>query len=156
MTAYHIAQINIARMLAPIDSDTMSGFVARIDEINALADTADGFIWRLQGEEGNATALRVFADDMLIINMSVWESIDALHAYTYKSDHAQVFRRRKDWFSLMEKPHMALWYIPAGHIPTPDEAKHKLALIEKQGASPSAFTFVKRFELQDWLAIQGN
>ncbi|MEL6528175.1 MAG: DUF3291 domain-containing protein, partial [Chloroflexota bacterium] len=92
MTQYHLAQLNIARMLAPIDSDTMSGFVARLDEINALAESTDGFIWRLTTPAGNATALRPFDDDMLIVNMSVWESINALHAYTYKSTHVELIR----------------------------------------------------------------
>ena len=81
MPAYHVAQINIARMLDTIESETMAGFVARLDEINALADAAPGFVWRLQTEDGDATALRVFDDDMLLVNMSVWETIDALHDY---------------------------------------------------------------------------
>lgn len=97
-TPYHLPQLNIARMVAPIDSDVMAGFVARIDEINALADNADGFIWRLKTDDNNATSIRVFDDEMLIVNMSVWRDVDALHQYTYYSAHAEVYRQRRDWF----------------------------------------------------------
>ncbi|MEL7434340.1 MAG: DUF3291 domain-containing protein [Chloroflexota bacterium] len=146
MTDYHLAQLNIARMLAPIDSDTMSGFVARLDEINALAESTDGFIWRLTTPAGNATALRPFDDDMLIVNMSVWESINALHAYTYKSTHVELIRDRKSWFSLMETPHMVLWWIP---VATVEEAKQKLDHLNEHGATSQAFTFSKRFSPED-------
>jgi hypothetical protein len=154
MTDYHLAQVNIAKMRAPIDSPIMAEFVAQLDAINAVAEAAPGFIWRLQSEEGNATSIRVFDDLMLIINMSVWESVEALFEYTYRSDHVDIFRRRGDWFERMETPHMALWWIPAGHIPTPQEAKDKLALLEREGATPLAFTFKRRFTADEMLAVQ--
>jgi hypothetical protein len=154
MTDYHLAQVNIAKMRAPIDSPIMAEFVAQLDAINAVAEAAPGFIWRLQSEEGNATSIRVFDDPMLIINMSVWESVEALFEYTYRSDHVDIFRRRGDWFERMETPHMALWWIPAGHIPTPQEAKDRLALLEREGATPLAFTFKRRFTADEMLAVQ--
>jgi hypothetical protein len=154
MTDYHLAQVNIAKMRAPIDSPIMAEFVAQLDAINAVAEAAPGFIWRLQSEAGNATSIRVFDDLMLIINMSVWESVEALFEYTYRSDHVDIFRRRGDWFERMETPHMALWWIPAGHIPTPQEAKDKLALLEREGATPLAFTFKRRFTADEMLAVQ--
>jgi hypothetical protein len=132
----------------------MAGFANRLDEINALADEADGFVWRLQTEEGNATSIHVFDDDMLLVNMSVWENIEALRQYTYKTAHAELLKQRQDWFSKMEKPHLVLWWIPAGHIPSTDEAKEKLAYFEQHGASPLAFTFSKRFTVEELLAIQ--
>lgn len=150
-TTYHLAQANIGRMLAPIDSEIMSGFANRLDEINALAEASPGFIWRLQTEEGDATALRVFDDDMLIINMSVWESIDALHQYVYYSDHAELFRQRTHWFEKMDTMHMVLWWIPAGHIPTTDEMKAKLDHINAHGPTPRAFTFKQRFSIEEML-----
>lgn len=153
MAEYHIAQINIARMVAPVDSDTMSGFTSRLDEINALADVADGFVWRLQTEEGDATDIRPFDDDMIIINMSVWENMEALHNYTYKTVHVELLKERKNWFHKLSTPHMAIWYIPAGHIPTPHEAQAKLALIGEHGASPLAFTFAHNFTVDEWLNI---
>lgn len=154
MTDYHLAQVNIAKMRAPIDSPIMAEFVAQLDAINAVAEAAPGFIWRLQSEAGNATSIRVFDDLMLIINMSVWESVEALFEYTYRSNHVDIFRRRGDWFERMETPHMALWWIPAGHIPTPQEAKDKLALLEREGATPLAFTFKRRFTADEMLAVQ--
>ena len=156
MSTYHLAQLNIARMLAPLDTPQMAGFVNRIDEINALADKTPGFIWRLQGDEGNATALRVFDDDWLIVNMSVWESVEALHQYTYYSDHVEVFRQRSQWFEKMETPYMVLWWIPAGHIPDVEEAKAKLAHITEHGPTPQAFTFKQRFTVKEMVQASGD
>lgn len=153
MTEYHIAQINVARMVAAIDSEEMSGFVERLDEINALADEAEGFVWRLQTEDGDATGIRPFEDEMIIVNMSVWESVEALHNYTYKTVHAQLIKGRKNWFQKMTAPHMAIWYIPAGHIPTEEEAQAKLDLINQHGITPMAFTFAHSFTVDDWLSV---
>lgn len=153
MADYHIAQINVARMVAPIDSEEMSGFVERLDEINALADEAEGFVWRLQTEDGDATGIRPFEDEMIIVNMSVWENLEALHHYTYKTVHAQLIKGRKNWFQKMTAPHMAIWYIPAGHIPTAEEAQSKLDLINQHGATPMAFTFGHSFTVDDWLTV---
>jgi methylmalonyl-CoA epimerase len=141
-----IAQVNIARMLGPSGSPVMADFFASLDRINALAEHAPGFLWRLKGEENNATALRVFEDDLLIINMSVWESIEALHAYTYQAGHAEVFRRRKDWFGPLERPGVALWWHHLGDPwPTPDEAKARLAHLEAHGPTAHAFLFRAQF-----------
>jgi Domain of unknown function (DUF3291) len=154
MSSYHIAQLNIAKMLAPSDSEVMAGFMARLDEINALADTAEGFVWRLQSEDGDATSIRAFDDDMLLVNMSVWENIEALHDYSYKTVHAELIKQRRDWVSKMEKPHLVLWWVAAGHIPSVEEAKEKLAHINEHGASPLAFSFSKRFTIENLLAVQ--
>lgn len=154
MSQYHLAQANIAHMLAPIDDPVMAGFVARLDEINALADRSPGFIWRLQTEDGNATSLRVFDNDMLIINTSVWESIDALHQFTYYSDHVEVFRQRRDWFEKMDTPYQVLWWIPAGQVPTPDDIKARLDYLTQHGPTPLAFTFKQRFTVEELLAYQ--
>ena len=117
-----IAQLNIAKMLAPIDSPTMSGFVNNLDRINALAEESIGFIWRLTGEEDNATAIKVFEDDSIIINMSVWQDVESLKHYVYKTAHVEIMKRKKEWFSKIESMHMVLWNIPEGHTPTPQEA----------------------------------
>jgi hypothetical protein len=124
----------------------MAGFVARLDDINALADGWPGFVWRLKGEGNSATDLRPFDDDMLIVNLSVWESLQALKDYVYKSDHVNVFRRRKEWFEGVKQMHMALWWVPAGHIPDVQEAKERLEYLRTHGPTPRAFTFVKTFE----------
>jgi Domain of unknown function (DUF3291) len=151
---YHLAQVNIASMVAPIDSETMAGFVARLDEINALADGYEGFVWRLQTEDGDATALRPYEDDRIIVNMSVWESIDALFDFTYKSTHLELLKSRWDWFEHMKEFHMCMWWIPAGTIPTTDDAKHRLAHISQNGISPYSFTFKQQYTVADTLAYR--
>jgi hypothetical protein len=148
MTQYHLAQLNIARMLAAREDPIMADFFAQIDEINALAEKTPGFIWRLQTDEGDATALRVFDDDMMIINMSVWESVEPLYQFTYYSDHAAVYRRRQEWFHKLETPMMVMWWIPAGTVPTIEDAKAKLDYISTYGATPEAFTFKTCFDPQ--------
>ncbi len=151
---YHLAQINIARMVAPLDSPVMHDFVANLERINALAESAEGFIWRLKGDGNDATSLRPYEDERVIVNMSVWESVDALYQYAYYSDHTEIFRRRAEWFEKMTTPAAGLWWILAGHIPTVAEAKEKLEHLEQYGATPQAFTFKKRFTIEELLAAQ--
>jgi len=141
MSRFHIAQVNIARMRAPLDSETMAGFVSRLDEINALADGAPGFVWRLQTDEGNATYLRPYDDERILFNLSVWESVEALKDYVYKTAHAELLRQRRDWFEQFEGAFVALWWVPAGHVPSVDEAKKRLAHLDAHGPSQFAFTF---------------
>src|SRR3954469_23723085 len=114
MSAIHVAQVNVGRILGPIDSPVMAEFVAQLDQINALAERSPGFVWRLKTEDGDATAIRPYDDDMIIVNMSVWESPAALHEYVYRSAHVEVMRRRREWFSRMTDAFMALWWVPAG------------------------------------------
>lgn len=140
----HLAQVNIARMLAPINSPEMSEFVANLNPINTLAENSDGFVWRLKDESDNATAIKVYDDDYIIVNMSVWKSIDALFHFVYKSQHIDYFIRRSEWFEKMPQMHMALWNIPVGHVPTIAEAVQRLDYLRKNGESDYAFTFRKR------------
>lgn len=144
-SSHHLAQLNIAKMKSPLDDPIMSGFVAQLDAINALAEQSPGFIWRLQTEEGDATSLRVFDDPDILINMSVWESVEALHRYVYQSGHLQLLRDKKSWFDTLKDAHMVLWWVPAGHIPTIEEARRRLDMINELGPSPDAFSFRKRF-----------
>lgn len=146
MVRYHLAQVNIARMKAPLDDPLMAGFVARLDEINALADHSPGFVWRLQTAEGNATYLRPFDDDRILFNMSVWESVDALKQYVYRSAHGAVMRQRQEWFERFTGVYSALWWVPVGHLPGIDEAKKRLAYLEAHGPTQFAFTFQNLFQ----------
>jgi len=145
MPAFHVAQVNIGRIVGPIDSPVMAEFVARLDEINALAERSPGFVWRLKTEDGDATAIRPYDDDMIIVNMSVWESAAALHDYVYRSEHVEVMRRRREWFSRMTDAFMALWWVPAGHLPTVAEAVARLERLRTDGPTPHAFTFRQQF-----------
>jgi hypothetical protein len=140
-----IAQLNVARAVAPLDDPRLADFMARLDEVNALAERSPGFVWRLQGADGNATDLRVGDDPLLIVNLTVWESIDDLFAFTYRSEHRTVFARRYDWFERLPGPSTVLWWLPAGEIPALDEAFRRLDLLTANGPTAEAFTFKQRF-----------
>ncbi len=144
MSEYHLAQLNIAKMKYPLDAPEMADFVARLDDVNALADKAPGFIWRLQTEDGDATAIDFFGADMLV-NMSVWESIETLQDFAFRSAHREVFARREEWFDKMEQAYAVLWWIPAGEIPSLQQAAERLESLEHHGPGPRAFTFRQRF-----------
>jgi hypothetical protein len=145
---YHLAQVNVAQLSAPLDAPRLADFVAALDPINALADGAPGFVWRLQTEDGDATAIRAFPDDRIIVNLSVWESIEALAGFVYRSDHAGVMRRRREWFEPMAV-YVTLWWVEAGHVPTVAEAKERLEHLEAHGPTPFAFTFRAPFASPD-------
>jgi hypothetical protein len=144
MTQKHLAQINISRLLAPLDSPQLADFVAQIDKINAIAEGSEGFVWRLKDENGNATELSPFEDDMIIVNMSVWESAETLKNYVFKSMHTEVMRNRNAWFEKIKMPMTVLWWVDIGHIPTVIEAKQRLENLQTNGESDEVFTF-KRF-----------
>jgi hypothetical protein len=150
---YHLAQINIGKILAPMNSPVMAGFANNLDTINALAEGSEGFVWRLKDDNNNATSIKVFDDDFIIINMSVWKNTDALFRFVYQTQHAEFVKRRKEWFEKMSDMYMALWYIPATHTPTAHEAVEKLYHLRKHGETPLAFTFKKRFTAEDALGI---
>ncbi|HUY72098.1 MAG TPA: DUF3291 domain-containing protein [Gaiellaceae bacterium] len=143
----HLAQVNVGRLAAPLDSEQLRPFVERLQSVNALADASPGFVWRLQTDEGDATAYRVFDDPELIVNLSVWESLDALREFVYLlPSHVEVLRRRREFFVRSQEDTVALWWIPAGSIPTVAEAEQRLTLLRALGPSPEVFTF-KRFFL---------
>ncbi|MEA2441130.1 MAG: hypothetical protein QOH76_2554 [Thermoleophilaceae bacterium] len=142
---HHLAQLNVARFKRPLDEPSMAGFVAALDPLNAIADAAPGFVWRLQTEEGNATSIHAFEDDLMLVNMSVWESVEVLADYVYGPDHVAVMRRRREWAERMVEAYLCLWWIPAGSVPTVDEAKDRLEHLRKHGPAPFSFTFKRRF-----------
>jgi len=142
---YHLAQINIGRLIAPLDDPKIAEFVAQLAPINAIADKAPGFVWRLQSESGNATDIAYNDDPSIMVNMSVWKSLEALRDYAYKSDHMKVFRDRAKWFVKMDKPHYCLWWIPDGHIPTVAEGRERLEHYQTHGATPYSFWFSQEF-----------
>ena len=146
MVRYNIAQVNIGRIRAELDDPVMAGFVNRLDEINALAESRPGFVWRLAGAENNATYLRPFEDSWMILNMSVWDSVEHLRQFVYQTSHRELLRQRNDLFGRLANVYAALWWVPAAHIPSVDEAKQRLAHLEKNGPTQFAFTFQKMFE----------
>ena len=124
-----------------MDDPMVAGFVAGLDPMNALADASPGFVWRLQTEDGNATSVRAFDDALVIVNISVWESVDALAEFVYRSAHSQFLRHKRDWFERMTESQMALWWIELGHLPSVAEGAQRLELLRASGPSPDAFTF---------------
>ena len=148
MSNYQLAQLNIATMKAPLESPGMADFVANLARINALAEASPGFVWRLQDEAGDATALRPFGDEVLV-NLSVWRDVQALSDYVYTSAHTEMLKRRQEWFSKVSAAHMVLWWVPAGHCPSVLEAAERLALLQELGASAQAFSFRQAFAARD-------
>lgn len=144
MSNYELAQLNIARMVAPIDSPQLTEFAAELDRINELAETSPGYVWRLQTDEGNATAIRDFGEEYLV-NLSVWKDIESLYQYAYRTAHAEILAQRKEWFEKMEAPYAVLWWVEAGRYPTTADAKKKLERLRISGPSAAAFTFKRRF-----------
>jgi hypothetical protein len=140
-----LAQINIARASAPLDDPRMAGSVSRLADMNAAAEQSRGFVWRLTDEGAESAYLRAYDDPSIVVNMSVWESIEALSDYVYRSEHVSPLRDRARWFNRLEVPHLALWWTPPDHLPTLVEGKERLAILQQQGPTPLAFTFKRRF-----------
>jgi Domain of unknown function (DUF3291) len=134
-----LAQVNIMRLRAPLDSPELAAFVAALDPVNAAADQAPGFVWRLKTDQGNSTALRIFEDDTLLVNMSTWRSLEAMTDYVYRTGHAAIMRRRREFALPIVEAYLALWWVPGGHRPTIPEAEERLAHLRAHG--PTAFAF---------------
>ncbi len=146
MSAFHIAEVNVGRLRAPVGDPRMDGFRNNLDRINALADAQAGFVWRLKGEGDNATDIQPDADDPLqAINASVWETPEHLAAFAYRTDHRAFVRRRLEWFEPAETPILALWWVPAGHTPGVAECLARLAHLRTHGPTLFAFDFKQRF-----------
>jgi hypothetical protein len=145
VNTHHIAQLNIARGKAPLDDPLLADFMAQLDAVNAMAEASPGFVWRLKTDSGNATEIRAYDDPRMIVNVSVWESIDALFAFTYKTADTKVMNRRKEWFEPLPGPHLVLWWVAAGTVPTVAEAQGRLEYLAEHGPSATAFTFKVRF-----------
>lgn len=149
-SAWHLAQINIGRLTHPVDDPRIAEFMDNLDPINALAEASPGYVWRLQDDSGNATALRGFDDPTILPNLTVWESIESLKDYVFKSDHARFLRKRREWFLPMDDlPILTMWWIPAGHIPTLDEARERVEHLAANGPSAYAFSFRPTFDPPD-------
>jgi hypothetical protein len=154
---WHLAQVNNGRARGEITDPIMLGFVARLEEINALAERSPGFVWRLQTEDGDATAVRPYPDDnRIMINMSVWADLDSLREYVFRTMHAEVMRQRREWFERFEGVYVTLWWVPAGHKPTVDEAVERLEHLESHGATPFAFSFAQPFDPDGQAVTRGR
>lgn len=142
---FHLAELNMARTLYPLDDPRMAEFVENLERINGLAEQSAGFVWRLLEPNGDASATKLFEEPLLLVNLSVWEKVEDLFAYVYRSEHTGFWKRRREWFAPDELPQMVLWWIPRGHTPTLEEAKRKLELLREAGPTADAFDFKHRF-----------
>ena len=144
MPSYHLVQLNIAKMKYPIEAPEMIDFVDNLENINALAENSPGFVWRLQTDDGDATGIDFFGSDKLV-NMSIWSDVESLHNYVYKSAHAKIMSKRKEWFHRVEEAYTVLWWVPEGVSPSLDEARSKLELLKTQGPTAQAFSIKQAF-----------
>lgn len=142
---FHLAQINVAQMKAALSDPIMAEFADALHAVNAIADRSPGFVWRLQSASGNATDIQAYEDAKMLVNVSVWQDVESLKSYVYKSLHGEFFVRRRQWFEQYQGEHFAMWWIPGGHQPTVEEGKAKLEYLSVYGNSPQAFTFVKPY-----------
>ncbi len=156
LDAVHLAQLNVGRLKAPIDDPLIDRFRTNLEPVNALAEAHAGYVWRLQDESGDATSIKVFDDDLEIVNLTVWESVDALADFVYRSGHVEFLRQRRDWFEAPSQPIMCLWWIPEGTIPTVEDAVARLEHLRAHGPTATAFTFRHRFGPEDGVVELGS
>jgi hypothetical protein len=155
MADYHIAELNIGRLVAPVGDPRVADFVDNLQRINQLGHQTPGFVWQLLTEDGDSTAFRIFEGDDMLINLTVWEDIDSLYKFAYSSEHVAFFRRRREWFHKLEDyPALVLWWVPAGHHPTLEEARDKVLHLKEHGPTPLAFTFKQRYTIEEMLQAQ--
>ena len=146
---WHIAQMNVGTMLYPTDDPRIAEFMNALDEINAMADSAPGFVWRLQSEQGNATDIVLTENPRFLVNMSVWQNVEALFDFVYRTSHRLVMAKRRNWFERPDGAYQVLWWVPAGTLPTPLEGLERLRWLEQNGPSPHAFTFRQKYAAPD-------
>lgn len=145
MTAWHIAQMNVATALFPLDDPRIAEFMGLLDEVNALAEQSPGFVWRLKSDTGNATDIKAADDPKFIVNMSVWRSVEALFDFVYKSSHRLVMAKRREWFARPAGSYQVLWWVSAGEVPSAEEGLARLRHLDQHGSTPHAFTFKQKF-----------
>lgn len=155
MTGFELAQLNIGIIRAPMDSPVMAGFADNLERINALAEATPGFVWRLQTEDGDATGIRPFDAPDILVNMSVWQSVESLHRYVYHSAHVEFMRRRREWFTPMKEAFLVLWWVPAGHRPSVGEGVARLERLRMHGPSAEAFTFRHPYPVPGRVVLPG-
>jgi len=147
----HLAQLNIAKAKYSLEAVEIKEFVDNLEPVNSLAESSDGFVWRLKDESGDATGIHAFSDPNIIVNMSVWDSTDALKNFMFRTHHRDFLRRKKEWFHNIPEDSYVLWWVPIGHIPTIEEAVEKLEFLRGNGDSPEAFTFKSNFSATEYL-----
>jgi hypothetical protein len=152
MSAPHIAQLNVGRFRYPTDDARMAGFMDNLDRINAIAERSEGFVWRLKDDSNNATALRPFPDPDMAVNLSVWESVEALEKFVWNTVHSRIYNGKANWFEKLATPHFVMWSVPSGHRPSPEEAKERLDHLTLRGESDHAFSWSHLPHIKLWMS----
>lgn len=148
----HLAQLNVARAMDDLDSPRLADFMAALDRVNDIAERSSGFVWRLKGDNGNATDVRAGDDARFIVNLSVWETAEQLEHFVWNTVHARVYEKKSKWFESLGKPHLVMWWVPVGHFPTVDEATARLAELTQQGPSDRAFGWERLPNIKLWVS----
>jgi Domain of unknown function (DUF3291) len=146
----HLAELNIGRLLHPLDDPRMADFADNLDRVNEIADRSEGFVWRLKSDSGNATSIQAFDDPRIIINISLWESVDVLERYVWQTVHKRFYGRRHEWFDRFEGPYFVMWWVPVGHRPTVQDALERLQSLKDNGPSDFAFGWESLPAAQMW------
>ncbi len=145
MDGWHLAELNIALLRQPLEHPDTAEFVAALGEINTLAESSPGFVWRLTDDSGQSSSyVRAYDDALTIINLSVWSTPDALHDFVFRTAHTPFLRRRREWFERMDDAYLVCWWVPEGHVPSVDEAIERLDRLRTEGVTDGAFTFRDR------------
>jgi hypothetical protein len=147
----HLAQLNVGYARFPLDDARMAGFMGTLDSVNALAERSPGFVWRLQSDSGNATDIKLTANPQFIVNLSVWETPEQLEHFVWNTVHKRIYERKGNWFEKMASPHFVMWWIPAGHIPSPEEALARLEHLTRHGPSDHAFGWESLPNVKLWM-----
>ena len=150
----HLAELNIGRLLHPLDDPRMADFADNLDRVNGIADRSEGFVWRLKSDSGNATSIQAFDDPRIIINISLWDSVAALERYVWQTVHKRFYGRRHEWFDRFEGPYFVMWWVPLGHRPTLQEAIERLQSLKDNGPSDFAFGWESLPAAQMWKAAR--
>jgi Domain of unknown function (DUF3291) len=150
----HLAELNIGRLLHPLDDPRIADFANNLELVNGIADRSEGFVWRLKGDAGNATSMQAFDDPRIIINISLWDSVEALERYVWQTVHKRFYGRRHEWFDRFEGPYFVMWWVPSGHRPTVQEALERLQSLKDNGPSDFAFGWESLPAAQMWKAAR--
>jgi hypothetical protein len=146
----HLAELNIARLKYPLEDPRVADFADNLERVNGIADKMPGFVWRLQGESGDATQIRITDDPFVIVNLTTWESVQALETFVFRTVHGHFYKRRGEWFEVMKKPAVVMWWVEAGHRPSLEEALARLTDLTENGPSDRAFGWAQLIDIERW------
>ncbi|MDB5666050.1 DUF3291 domain-containing protein [Cypionkella sp.] len=142
LPGYHLAELNVGRLLAPTDDPRVAEFMGALDRVNGLGKRMPGFVWMMEGSGepgvGNTEA-KLDGDPQFVSNLTVWDSAEALENFVFGTVHRVFYARRAEWFEILGKMHFVMWWVPVGHKPSLEEALARLADLQANGDTDRAF-----------------